>query len=389
MEGCSDVSEGECVVLCQDNSDRTLSSTEGINKIVAMDDELLWTASGSSCVKRWKMPQRRSIRVPSASFGAKEADSPLASNSPRTGSPWRSNSASYDTMASTRTMTPPPTSRTRLSVTPSLAGSIFTEHVDGRLYGLPYESLVRLTSANEAFTPFASMSRSRDPDVATLYSAASIMSVTRAVDVRPHLQSVFQHSSFQNNSPMRSETYGSSRSAPVAEETGIPMNNARADYEDREVASDAVPFLTTPDDVIHGDNGLVRSVILNDRMHALTVDTTGEVAVWDIVRSTCLGKFVREDVAAASTSGSTVNGDGDEREQSPREALETVRERIEGEAVVVPWSSVDTKTGILTVHLNDKCFDAEIYADEAGYGHERHFNDEVRRAWLLFPSCKC
>lgn len=95
VERCSDVSEGECVVLCQDNSDRTMASTEGINKIVAMDDELLWTASGSSSVKCWKMPQRRSVRVPSASFGNKEVDSPLASNSPRAGSPWRNNSASY------------------------------------------------------------------------------------------------------------------------------------------------------------------------------------------------------------------------------------------------------------------------------------------------------
>ena len=64
--------------------------------------------------------------------------------------------------------------------------------------------------------------------------------------------------------------------------------------------------------------------------------------------------------------------------RSPREALETVRERIEGEAVVVSWASVDTKTGLLTVHLNERCFEAEIYADEAGYGPERHFGDEMR-----------
>ena len=55
-------------------------------------------------------------------------------------------------------------------------------------------------------------------------------------------------------------------------------------------------------------------------------------------------------------------------ERSPREALEVVRERIEGEAVVVSWSTVDTKTGVLTAHLDEKCFEGEVYADEVGLG---------------------
>ncbi len=42
VEDCSDVAEGECVVLCQD-SGQGMSSSEGINSIVAMDDNLLWT----------------------------------------------------------------------------------------------------------------------------------------------------------------------------------------------------------------------------------------------------------------------------------------------------------------------------------------------------------
>lgn len=31
-----------------------------------------------------------------------------------------------------------------------------------------------------------------------------------------------------------------------------------------------------------------------------------------------------------------------------------------------------------TGHLNVRCFEAEIYADEAGFGDHRHFGDEVR-----------
>jgi WD repeat-containing protein 48 len=114
-------------------------------------------------------------------------------------------------------------------------------------------------------------------------------------------------------------------------------------------------------------------------MYALTVDTAGEVAVWDIIRCICLGKFIKDDVSAAShcDAGTTSSGYSD-KNPSPREALETVRERIEGQAVVSSWSSVDTKMGLLTVHLSDRCFEAEIYADEAGYGPDKNFGDELR-----------
>ena len=43
-----------------------------------------------------------------------------------------------------------------------------------------------------------------------------------------------------------------------------------------------------------------------------------------------------------------------------------------------PWCSVDTKTVLLTIYLSEWCFDAEVYADEVGYSHDR-FNDETRR----------
>lgn len=170
------------------------------------------------------------------------------------------------------------------------------------------------------------------------------------------------------------------------EETIHPMRTARMEYEEREVAADAVPLHSTPDGVVEGEHGLVRSIILNDRIHALTVDTAGEVAVWDIVRCVCLGKFSSGDVTSARYCGSSDSGGSagcNERENSPREALETVRERIEGEAVVVSWCAVDTKTGVLTVHLNERCFEAEIYADEASYGNDRHFSDEFRCECLL------
>jgi WD repeat-containing protein 48 len=362
VEGIPDVSEGECIALFQ--------SSDGVNKIIAMDDQLVWTASGSSSIARWKVPPRRNTRL--QSYGSPPLE-PFSA--PSLGVPGlsghRKYSASIDTFATARTYTPPPGSHMS---PPSVYGSVVDADGDDTLYGIPYKSMAKLISANEAFAPY--VHRGRDPEIATLYSAASVMSVPRH-DGRPHIPSVLHHaSSFGNVSPPRSDTLtGNIENAPAPYLT----NSARQEYEDRELVSEAEPLLEAPDFVIQGDNGLVRSITLNNRMHALTVDTAGEVAVWDTIRCFCLGKFIKDDVSAAShsDSGSISSDDGD-KNPSPREALETVRERIEGQAVVNPWSSVDTKMGLLAVHLSDRCFEAEIYADEAGYGPEKNFGDELR-----------
>jgi len=346
-----------------------MAASEGINKIAAMDDNLLWIASGNSSIKRWRVPQRRAVRASALilDFEAEHhvvSESPLAAMFKR-----RLNNAENTSEVNTR---PSSGLGHRSSLAPSVkslgsdSGLLQRDREEETtLYGIPFESLVRLTSPNDRFTSYTAMGR--DPEVATLYSAASVMSIPRANAMRSPINTVLQQT---HTSPMRS---------PRTEDTCHPVNTARADYEERELAADAVPLYIAPDDIIAGDHGLVRSTILNDRIHALTVDTSGEVAVWDIVRGTCNGRFLPEDVAAASHRGSTTGGSsGDERQRSPREALETVRELIEGEAVVAPWCTADTKAGVLAIHMNEKCFEAEIYADEVGFAHDRYFNDESK-----------
>ena len=67
--------------------------------------------------------------------------------------------------------------------------------------------------------------------------------------------------------------------------------------------------------------------------------------------------------STTNQSGS-LNGGNNEQERSPREAVEAVRERIKGEALVSTYGTADTKTGVLTIHLTGRSIDAEIYADE-------------------------
>jgi hypothetical protein len=87
--------------------------------------------------------------------------------------------------------------------------------------------------------------------------------------------------------------------------------------------------------------------------------------------------------------GTSSRGSVKGKRLSPRDALETVRERIEGEGVTNSWSTLDTKVGDLCVHLIERCFEAECFADEvegaivtSGEGEEREggavAEDEVR-----------
>ncbi|KAJ3840110.1 hypothetical protein EV361DRAFT_944237 [Lentinula raphanica] len=364
VEDCADVSEGECILLCQDTHETAIA--EGINKIVALDDNLLWTASGSSTIRRWRVPQRRAVRARSAHFDGEPVERPSFPESPRS------------TVSSVKR---------GHSENSSLSRSLRSDsdHIQrdkgekGMLYGIPFESLVKLTSPNIPFG-FYSSTKDRDPEIATLYSAASVMSVPKT-NPRSPIRSTF------------SPPISHSKSQTHRSETVVELPSARALFEEREIAADAVPLYTEPDDVIRGDHGLVRSIILNDRIHALTVDTSGTVEVWDIARCICKGKFTKEDVAAASIRAPSSNGSGsrggdgaNERERSPREALEIVQERIEREVVVLPWSTADTKSGVLSIHLTERCFDAEVYADEAGFVHDRYVTDESKLnigKWVL------
>ena len=157
----------------------------------------------------------------------------------------------------------------------------------------------------------------------------------------------------------RSTSRRDTLSPPVQDAPAFPLPNPRMAYEDRDVAPDATPLVTDPDLVIEGEHGLVRVLIMNDRIHALTVNTVGVVAVWDIVRCQCLGMFAQEDVQNANRTGTSsvssgAGADATGGRISPRQALEIVRDRIEGEAVVNPWSFADTKIGGLAVHILDK-----------------------------------
>lgn len=438
MENCGDMSEGECVVLCRDTPDvtegiRSSRGKEGVNALVALDDWAVWTATGASDIKRWRDPGARALRMTNEAspewdqfspspknadtFGFSHLNSVASlSRSPTpigTASMLRSDSRKSETVTSPfipRSESPRPTAPL---ISPSYSSSSSTSNArpnprqslqsytssvafvdepssdnkpgsDQTLFGIPFDSLVILASPNSSY---GLVMAARDPEVATLYSAASVLSVP--AHSRP-THSPAQSPSAMAGALMRSPSnplfhpttvatsVSSLRHAPPAGPDLIPTPQAL--YEAREIAVDATPLRSEPDEVLRGSHGLVRSVILNDRVHALTVDTAGEVALWDLMRGVCRGYFLSTDVERASGGSNGSNGSrGSVTEWSPRESLETVRERIEGEAMIASWANVETKMGSLTVHLVEStCFDAEVYADEAGFTDISGFPEEHR-----------
>ncbi|KAL7410603.1 hypothetical protein BDY24DRAFT_417926 [Mrakia frigida] len=464
MERCSDVSEGECVLLGREGGDPdeaeiggnplATRGSVGINKIVAMDDAYVWTSTSSSSVNVWKDVGRRTRRIPgfrpTPHFDDEfrdEDDDELYSRSPLLGpssdlspspTPEPSTTATTSSfpkrlsldlqpssLAPTRsrdshsvafaphsppsnpnftiplpeTYIPSILKRGRKDRVDSLQGSVVSsvEPTDQQppppsspppkpaLDGVPYDSLINLGSPDSPYG-FSGRRPGPDADIATIYSAASVLSV-------PHLHRTADHSrnavappppgsglTTSNGSSLRpTPTIGGSSALPgqepalassamstrFAEEELV--KEAKRDFEERDLVADAFPLWTAPVGTIEGKHGLVRSLMLNDRQHVVTCDTAGVIAVWNILTCHCVGLISSTSVLEAHSSGSSsssLNGSSTPA-LTPREALELVKERIEGEAVTPTWCSVDTRIGGLTVHLEEgRCFDAEIHLDE-------------------------
>ncbi|KAI9293814.1 WD40 repeat-like protein [Neoconidiobolus thromboides FSU 785] len=118
------------------------------------------------------------------------------------------------------------------------------------------------------------------------------------------------------------------------------QNDNNDSSEDEEFESNLVPIRLKPLEIIKGKTGLTKCFILSNRFQVLSLDSKGEVMLWDIVK--CC--FVR--------SYGQAN-------------IDEVYQEINSLISVPSWCTVDTKLGSLMVRLDEnKCFDAEIYGDD-------------------------
>jgi len=123
-----------------------------------------------------------------------------------------------------------------------------------------------------------------------------------------------------------------------------------------------MPMRGHPEETIEGQQGLVKHVMLNDKKRVLTLDTAGEVVLWDLLRCVPIRSFGRQH-------------------------LDEVLPSINTAESVNNWCTVDTKTGKLTVMLEEiYCFDAEVYADETEFAGKIEFREDQRinlGKWVL------
>lgn len=122
------------------------------------------------------------------------------------------------------------------------------------------------------------------------------------------------------------------------------------------------PVNSLPDETIEGQHGLVKHKLLNDRRRVLTLDTAGDVLLWDLLKCVPVQSFGKRH-------------------------LEDVEPEVNTMEAVAPWCSVDTRTGRLAVQLEEyNCFDAEMYADELETKDIIDFREDQRinlGKWIL------
>ncbi|KDN40106.1 WD40 repeat-like protein [Tilletiaria anomala UBC 951] len=264
--------------------------------------------------------------------------------------------------------------------------SVRRSFVVPRTHGMGTESM---NTFNHPVSSAAARMHLVNTDMSPLRSAYDAASLPAALqfDVVGTMQSPssslrFSHSfkhAHQATSPPNSDVAPSinSRTSLVLDaeedrELGVG-HQLQAAFEERELAQDATPLRGSPAEVLEGSHGLIRSCMLNDRRHVLTIDTAGNVALWDIIKCTCLGTFEAHQVRTAALADSPLPENDIERENwkavsYPGEVLEAVRERIEGCGATPLWCTADTRAGSLTVHLQEpRCYDAEMYLDELSF----------------------
>ncbi|KAI1815045.1 WD repeat-containing protein [Poronia punctata] len=150
------------------------------------------------------------------------------------------------------------------------------------------------------------------------------------------------------------DTLGSGTATPIVSRKGS------------EILSDALPATEPvyhlPEETIEGQNGLVKHKLLNDRRRVLTLDTAGDVLLWDLIRCEVIQRFGKRH-------------------------LEDVEPEVNTLEAVTPWCTIDTSSGNLTVVLEpNNCFDAEMYADELKLDEPVEFREDQRinlGRWIL------
>ncbi|PWY84926.1 Pkinase-domain-containing protein [Aspergillus heteromorphus CBS 117.55] len=148
-----------------------------------------------------------------------------------------------------------------------------------------------------------------------------------------------------------------------------PVTNGQGSGSDMEDGLElTLPAQSLPEATIEGQHGLIKYSMLNDRKRTLTQDSAGEVVLWDLLNCKPIQSFGKRH-------------------------MDEVAQEINTEESIAHWCTIDIRTGRLSVIMEPgRCFDAEVYADEADFEDYSHFRDDQRinlgkwvLRWLFAP----
>lgn len=135
-----------------------------------------------------------------------------------------------------------------------------------------------------------------------------------------------------------------------------------------------VAFHDLPEETIEGQNGLIKHVMLNDRKRVLTLDTAGEVMMWDLLKVSHHKPSKTRTLTWSKCIPIQSFG---------KRHLEDVTPEVNTIESVANWCGVDTRTGRLACILEENyCFDAEMYMDELETDDGEDFRDDQRGKWV-------
>lgn len=141
-----------------------------------------------------------------------------------------------------------------------------------------------------------------------------------------------------------------------------PSTRENGDGVDEAEVESMQPVRDAPESHIQGQNGLIKHVMLSDRRRVLTLDTAGEVIMWDLIKCEPIKSFGKRHIEDVTPEVNTMES-------------------------VPNWCSLDTRTGSLTITLEENnAFDAEMYADELDITEHIDFKEDQRinlGKWVL------
>ncbi|KAJ9092625.1 hypothetical protein QFC19_008663 [Naganishia cerealis] len=399
----TDWGEGECTLVAKCEKKRgEREGTQGIVRIECMMDELVWTATASADVARWRDVGAGSTRGNRAAFGSLRNGFDAAQRQPESGTTTTTttSAAAAPTSSILGSQNPFLTAETKdaraVAFAPSPLGTTTTttgaEHAGEAVpltpAGIPYACMISLGAPSDSVGggPYPSLARGSLSHGPSLYTASAVSlprDTTTAVAASDTKSGQQGHARVPSHASLSPFPRNAGAQAATLRD---PAEVARIQFDNRDVASEATPLRSLPDAVIRGRPGLIRAKVLNDRQHVLTLDTAGKVSIWNIVKGICLGTFRDEEVESVfqANHGLVHGSDG---EVDSKEALDLIAEHVDGQSFVRQWCEVDTRNGNITVHLEEAtCWEGEVYADQVGYADDPEFRPDDRinlGKWVL------